>query len=277
MIPRPVNFFRLSVGLIGALNLAIAIAFYRQHAWVADIWPWDTGYDGLAPLSFYFFSSIAAAISAPLLWIAASGAIRAAAAGAFNLTVAFGGIAGYMVIGMMADPAPNLRVAAAASLIGLFALVNLVTWRLTRRLPTRDFRPMPAIVRGSFVLFTLTLIAVGAALVSVRPGVVPWDLTPEASVTYGWIFLGAATYFAHGAARPLWENAVGPLLGFLAYDVVLIAPFVQRFADVPPHLRTSLIVYTAVVVYSAVLATHFLFINTGTRLQSAGGIRTARH
>lgn len=175
----------------------------RRHACVADVWPWDTGYDGLAPLSFYFLSSIAAAISAPLLWIAASGALRAAAAGALNLTVAFGGIAGYMVIGMMADPEANLRLAAAASLVGLFALANLVTWQLTRRLPSRDLRPMPAMVRGSFVLFTLTLITVGSALVSVRPGVVPWDLTPEASATYGWIFLGVATYFAYGAAKPL--------------------------------------------------------------------------
>jgi len=277
MIPQTAHIFRLGVGLLGALNLVIAIAFYRRHAWVASIWPWETGYEGLAPLSLYFLSSIAAAISAPLLWIAASGAIRAAAAGAFNLTVAFVGIAGYMVIGLMADPAANLRLAAAASLVGLFAVASLVTWRLTRCLPTRDCRPMPAIVRGSFLLFTLTLIAVGSALVSVHPGVLPWDLTPEASVTYGWIFLGAATYFGYGAARPLWENAVGPLWGFLAYDVVLIVPFVQRFADVPPTLRTSLIVYTAFIVYSGLLASHFLFINTATRLQSAVGVRATHH
>ncbi len=257
---------RGAIGLSGAWALYVALAFYLQLSWARDLWPWDNGYDGMAPLSFYFLSSIAAAIAAPLLWVAASGTLRAAAAGAFNLTVAFGGISGYMLMTAAADSG-NSRLLPAAVLMGFFALSNLVIFAFARRLPTTDPRPLPRIVRGSFALFALTLLWVGSALVSVRPGVMPWEITPEGSVTYGWLFLGAATYFAFAVARPLRENAVGPLLGFLAYDIVLIVPFIHRFSDVPPHLLTSLVVYTAVVVYSGVLAIHFLFLNADTRLR----------
>ena len=43
------------------------------------------------------------------------------------------------------------------------------------------------------------------------------------------MFLGSATYFAYGIVRPRWTNAGGQLAGFLAYDLVLIVPFMTRF------------------------------------------------
>jgi hypothetical protein len=71
---------------------------------------------------------------------------------------------------------------------------------------------------------------------------------------YGWIFLGAATYFIYGALRPMWGNAAGQLLGFLAYDAVLIVPFVRHFATVRPAHRLSLTIYVTVLCYSAIVA-----------------------
>jgi hypothetical protein len=55
-------------------------------------------------------------------------------------------------------------------------------------------------------------------------------------------------------------------LGFLAYDLVLIMPFLQHFSDVLPEQRASLIVYTTVLVLSAGLAVYYLFIHRATRL-----------
>ena len=82
---------------------------------------------------------------------------------------------------------------------------------------------------------------------------------------YGWIFLGAACYFLYALARPNWANAQGQLLGFLAYDLVLIVPFCKHFATVDASLRINLIVYTAVLVYSGLLAVFYLMLNRSTR------------
>jgi hypothetical protein len=84
------------------------------------------------------------------------------------------------------------------------------------------------------------------------------------------MFLGAATYFAYALFRPSWLNAAGPLVGFLAYDVVLIVPFLTRLPSTSPEHVVGLIIYTAVVIYSGLLATYYLFIHKGTRLGSAG-------
>jgi hypothetical protein len=49
-------------------------------------------------------------------------------------------------------------------------------------------------------------------------------------------------------------------MGFLAYDVVLIVPFMQHFQTVRPDLWTNLVAYVAVLVYSAALAAYYLFV-----------------
>jgi hypothetical protein len=83
------------------------------------------------------------------------------------------------------------------------------------------------------------------------------------------MFLGAAAYFAYGVFRPGWYNAGGQLAGFLAYDVVLIIPFLQRLPTVEPELRVNLIIYIIVVSYSGLLAIYYLFLYPGTRLWRA--------
>jgi hypothetical protein len=75
------------------------------------------------------------------------------------------------------------------------------------------------------------------------------------------MFLGAATYFAYGFLRPTWDNAVGQLAGFLAYDIVLIVPFLSRLSAIEDRFRIGLIAYLAVVLYSAALAGWYLLID----------------
>jgi hypothetical protein len=111
--------------------------------------------------------------------------------------------------------------------------------------PFRDTRPTPVVIRIAFAVFAVLLALVAVRLIAVRPNTFPWPLGPENSVIYGFIFLGAMAYFLYGLAWPVWGNACGQLVGFLAYDLLLIPPFLGHFAAVKPEMRTSLAVYTA--------------------------------
>ncbi len=54
-------------------------------------------------------------------------------------------------------------------------------------------------------------------------------------------------------------RAKAQLWSFLAYDVVLIGPLVEHYIDgVAEELRTNVVVYLAVLVYSAILAMYYL-------------------
>jgi len=125
---------------------------------------------------------------------------------------------------------------------------------------------MPSPVRLSFGLFALILTAAGTALVF-HADIFPWALGAETSVMFGFIYLGAAAYFIYGVMDPRWPNAQGQLVGFLAYDLVLIGPFVDRLDEVHGGELTSLIIYTAFVAYSGLLAIYYLFVAPGTRVK----------
>ena len=84
----------------------------------------------------------------------------------------------------------------------------------------------------------------------------------------GWMFFGAAMYFAYALLRPSWLNSAGQLIGFLAYDLVLIVPFLTRLPGVAPEHKLGLIIYTAVVTYSGLLAIYYLLIYKPTRVRT---------
>jgi hypothetical protein len=84
-------------------------------------------------------------------------------------------------------------------------------------------------------------------------------------VIFGFIYLGAAVFFIYGFLQPYWSNAAPQLIGFLAYDLVLIGPFVDRFDEVSGRQLLSLSIYTAVLVLSGALAFHYLFLSDRTR------------
>jgi hypothetical protein len=58
-------------------------------------------------------------------------------------------------------------------------------------------------------------------------------------------------------------------MGFLAYALVLFAPFISHFRTVPGELRLNLIVYLIVLTFGAVTAVYFLFANDATRVRLA--------
>ena len=80
--------------------------------------------------------------------------------------------------------------------------------------------------------------------------------------------MGNASYFIHGVTHPRWHHALGQLLSFLAYDLVLIFPFLSLFKTVQPEYLINLIIYVAVLFYSGAIAVYFLFVNPRTRFGS---------
>jgi hypothetical protein len=124
------------------------------------------------------------------------------------------------------------------------------------------------LVRISFGIFIASLFLAGGALIFRAP-IFPWLLNPDTSVVFGCIFLGDAFYFLYGLLRPRWHNAMGQLLSFLAYDLVLIVPYLKLFQTVKPEHLLNLGVYVAVLLYSGAIAVYYLFIHPKTRFGSS--------
>lgn len=174
-------------------------------------------------------------------------------------------------------------LAPAIGACALFVVLGASLYAWARRLPVRDPRPMPPVVRWAFVVFALTLLVVGSALVLQVPRVFPWDLQPRSSTIFGLIFLGAAVYFVHGVLNPRWAFGAVQLWSFLAYDVVLFAPYLGMLFPGSPAQSgfddyggtdggvnlTSLAVYLTVLGVSTVLALYMAFIHPATRIVAA--------
>lgn len=246
--------------MLGGLGiLAFAIGFIFQFPLVTSLWPWPDG-----RLSYLFIGSILAAVSVAALWVGWTGEFGALPAGSLNVLVIAGGTAIYF-FQLALQGRPNLIPFGIGALVAVIASGAAFLW--SRRIPLNDPRPMPGLVRVSFGIFIVSLILAGGALVFRIP-VFPWALNPDSSVIFGCIFIGDAFYFLYGLLNPRWHNAAGQLLSFLAYDLVLIVPFLLLFETVKPEFMLNLTVYVAVLVYSGGLAIYFLFVNAKTRLGS---------
>jgi hypothetical protein len=178
----------------------------------------------------------------------------------------YGGMFVY-VLTLIGNPhEPRLWPYALA--FGLAAAGSAGAFFFARPIPWADPRSMPLPVRLSFGVFAAILIGAGVALL-LHANIFPWRLGAETSVMFGLIFLGAATYFIYGALDPRWGNAVGQLAGFLAYDLVLLAPFFEHFNTAQGGSLVSLIIYVAFLVYSGTLASYYLFASKATRIRPA--------
>lgn len=253
------NVLRYALFFMGTLGLVFTFGFFTQQAW-ATMWvPWE-----LDRLACIFLASIWAAIAVPVLWIAWTREYASITGGAIDLAITFGGFAAFAFSVYATNPRQPVLLFGIFAVVGFVVTVGLLLFGL--RHSFRDVRPTPRLVRYSFAFFAAVLILTGGALTLKQPNIFPWTLTPQQSVLYGWIFLGAATYFIYGFLRPVWGNAVGQLLGFLAYDVILIVPFLALLFGNEPYLLTNLLAYIFVLVYSGALAVYFLFVNPATRI-----------
>lgn len=245
--------------LSGLVIVALAFGFIFRVQLALGLWPWEDG-----RYSYLFIGSILAAAGAAALWIGFTGELAALPAGSLNIFVIALTTAVYFFY-LAAQGRSELYGFGAASALAVLASGAAFLW--SRQLPLSDRRPTPRLVRVSFWVFVVSLLLAGGALMLHVP-VFPWNLNPDSSVVFGCIFIGDAFYFLYGLLRPYWGNAFGQLLSFLAYDLVLIVPFVLLFDTVQPDHRLNLIVYTAVLMYSGVLAVYALWIHPPARIDS---------
>lgn len=251
---------RIFLFVVCAVQLVFAIAFFAQMPLVVNLWP----FTGTTPLTFIFISSIFAAAAASTLWVAATERYGALAGIGLDYLVILAPVAVYSFL--LGSSSGNSGLTTYGAICVLGALFGLALFLWSVRIPMDATIPMPRLVRWSFVFFIIALLIVSTQLIFQVPGIIPWKITPELSVVIGWMFLGAAAFFVYGVLRPSWVNAAGQLAGFLAYDVVLIVPFLTRLPTVPPQNRPGLIVYTAVVSFSGLLGIYYLFVNKSTRI-----------
>lgn len=250
---------RTSLLIGGIAVLILAFGFILRVPLALRLWPWEDG-----RYSYLFIGSILAAVVAAMLWIGWTEELGALPAGTLNIFVIALTTSAYFF---------NLASQGRSGMI-LFGIVtawmtlaSIAVFLWSRRIPLNDSRPTPKLVRVSFGIFAASLVLAGVILILRKP-IFPWDLNPDSSVVFGCIFLGDAFYFLYGLLRPHWGNAAGQLLSFLAYDLVLIVPFILLFDTVEPGRVVSLIAYLAVLFYSGGLALYYLFVNPQTRFGS---------
>lgn len=252
--------FRYFLMLVSVVQLFFSAAFIMQWPFAINLWP----FPGTTPLTYLLVGSIFAAAGASTLWAVGSGNLGALAGIALDYLTIMTPLAIYGFLLPADTPDVQLATFRIACLGGALFGLALFLWSV--RIPLDATRPMPPLVRWSFVVFVLALVFFGGRLILQTPNIIPWSITPQLSVLIGWMFLGAAVYFAYGVLRPSWTNAAGQLVGFLAYDIVLIVPFLRRLPTVAPEHRLGQIIYTVVVIYSGLLAIYYLFVNKRTRV-----------
>jgi len=256
----PMRYIRNLTFIGGPVVLALAFGFIFRVPLALSIWPWEDG-----RYSYLFIGSILAAAAVAMLWTGWTGEVGALPAGSLNLCVI--GLTTSIYFFQLALQQGRLDLIPFGIVSLLTAIATGASFLWSRRLPFNDPRPTPLLVRISFGVFILTLVFAGGALL-MRAPIFPWALNPDSSTIFGCIFIGDAFYFLYGFFRPRWQNATGQLLSFLAYDLVLIVPFLFLFKTVEPEHLIGLVVYVAVLLYSGALAAYFLFVNPGTRFGS---------
>jgi hypothetical protein len=247
---------RYTILAVGFFVLALAFGFIFQNPVALQLWPWPDG-----RLSYLFIGSILAAVGVAALWIGWTEEIGALPAGSLNVFVIAIGSAIYFF--QLAGDRPTLIPVGWFSIAA--AVLSGSTFLWSSRFPLHASLSTPYPVRVSFGIFAASLLFAGTALIFNLP-IFPWTLNPDSAVIFGCIFIGDAFYFLHALFKPHWKNAVGQLLSFLAYDLVLIMPFLGLFITVEPALRLNLIVYVTVLIFSGALAVYYLFINSQTRI-----------
>lgn len=249
---------RLGLLLAGALSVVLSAGYFLQAPWAVNTWPWLDG-----RLSNIFVSSILAAVAVSMLWIGLSGRLAGAAGGFLHVATMLGGMATVLLPLGQARAQASLTAYAAGCAVG--ALVCLVAFAHVRRERVRDAQPLPTSLRVWCGLYLLILLPAGTAMLLRVPGIMPWPIKPETAMVYGWVFLAAAWSFLYPLMRPQVEHVRVGLLGFLAYDLVLLPPFVRHFDTVRPELRTSLTIYVVALSVSAAVSVWYLFVSRATR------------
>jgi hypothetical protein len=245
--------------VVAAVQLVFAALLIARPPALLSYWP----FPGTTELTYSFVASIFAAAGASTIWAALAGEASSYVGIALDYVAIFGPMTVFV---LTLDPARGGGITLFAVLVAVtFAFGIWLLW-WSGRAPMVDPRGTPTAVLIAFLGFTILLLLTSSALLVVVPNVLPWNVTTDLSRVVGFVFFGAATYFAFGLVRRRWSNAGGQLSGFLAYDVVLILPLASRLPTVSDAFRLSLVSYIAVLVVSGAVAVSYLFVNPATRV-----------
>ena len=250
---------RYALAALAVVQLLSAMALFWEVPFFVGMWP----FPGTSPLSTTLLASFLAAAAASTGWVAWAGRERALAGISWDYLATFGLVT---VFGITRIAGGETSLIPFVIACGGATAVGAAMYLRARRVDWVDARPMPRVVRLSFAIFVLTLVPAGGALIAGVPNVLPWTITPDLSVVFGLMFLGSSAYFVYGLLHPVLDNAIGQLAGFLAYDIVLAIPFLQRLPSIDDRMRLGMVLYLVVIGYSAVIAVWALVVNPGTRL-----------
>lgn len=259
--------FRIAASLYASVALLLAVGFGFQMEWATRLWPWPEG-----RLTYIFIGSILAVVAASVAtWVYTD---EPAEGQALSLVTFVAATAGAIQFARVYARDDEDQLLTAAIIFALAALVSAAIAVWSFRYSFRDTEPTPTFLRWTFAGYVVALVITGIALIAQVDNIFPWPLNPDSSVLFGWVFLGAAVYFLHAVLIPYRNNARGQLAGFLAYDLVLLVPFLRHFSDVSDDHFLSLLTYTAVIIFSGALAAYYLFVEPGMRLFTLARLRT---
>jgi hypothetical protein len=251
--------------IVGILQLILAAGFFFQQSWATSLWPVpDT------PLSYAFIAAILGGGAGPLIWIGLSERFEGLAGYGLSFGIMYAGMALAALVFYLQSR--QAALAWFALVIGAAALLCLVLFFRTRSIVPAD-QPTPRIVRLAFMLEVLVLAGAGVLLLWKVPNTLPWNLSPESSVFYGWVFLGLAFYYLYAILNPQWIHALGPLLGFLVYDLILFSPLFARFGNLQPEHIRGQVAASVIILFSAALGVYYLFVNPATRLGAGSSFK----
>ena len=250
--------------LVGALQLILAAGFFFQQAWATSLWPVpDT------PLSYAFIAAILGGGAAPLIWIGLSERFGALAGYGLSFGIMYAGMA--LAAFLFYLRSWQAALAGFALVMAIAAALCAILFFRTRPM-MQDSPPTPRLVRLAFIVEVLVLAGAGILLLLKIPNTLPWNISPESSVLYGWVFLGLAFYYLYAVLNPQWIHAIGPLLGFLVYDLVLFSPLFARFGNLQPEHILGQVAASFIIVFSAALGVYYLLLNPVTRLGSGSRV-----
>jgi hypothetical protein len=244
--------------LLGMAQIILAAGFFTGQPWAISLWPLAE-----TKFSYAFLAAILAGGAAPLLWIAISDELGGLAGYALGFGILYAGMAasfaGFYFEG--AQPSFSWFAAAMGVLAALCVFAFFGTQGYARLGP-----PTPVLLRLAFALEALVLLGAGILLIMQFPNILPWQLSPRASILYGCIFTGLAFYNLYAVLNASWISAFGPLLGFLVTDVLLLVSWFTRAGELPSEPLLGQITAAAIILLSTALGLYYLFLNPSTRL-----------
>jgi hypothetical protein len=254
--------------LSGLAFTILAVGFIARIPWTVSLLPlhFDTTYNDT--LGFMFIASMVSAWGVSSIYIGATGKIAPAFTTLINYILVFGGL-GILYLQLSLQNTNSVNQ-SALSVMGIFsiliALFSAYWLWLLRNTAVSNPIPMPKTLRRAIGVMTLFVGITSMSLIVFKYNILPWDGTTIFGIVYGWLFVGTGAALLYALVRNKWEIVAAQLLGFLAYDLVLIPPFIDFFSQVRPDKLPGLIMYFCFVVGSAILAIYYLFFDVRTRI-----------